>query len=337
MPSQTWKNVFAKLRADRSRRRTVAALALAVGMLARAGARADTTTDRVSDDAKKHFAAGVAFLKDPKAPRYEDAYREFKAAYAASPSPRILGNLGLCALQLERDEEAITAYERYLRENSDVDRDERAQIERDLLTLRAGLVHVRVTTDPPGATIVDTRLGAHGERVVNTYGPASQPLALGVHAGHHILVARLSGYGDAEWEFEAGGGDLGSHALQLKSLAPARVQGPDARPVSRTERPIPTSVVVGAGFTVALGVMTTIVGIGALRRHSAYDSANNGTEVDTADRLRSEGKTLNVATDVLLGVTIVGALTTLALFVSRPSVEVVEQRASSPSDGVIRF
>ena len=55
-------------------------------------------------------------LQDPKAPRYEDAYREFKAAYAASPSYKILGNLGLCAMKIERDAEAIDAYEKYLKE-----------------------------------------------------------------------------------------------------------------------------------------------------------------------------------------------------------------------------
>ena len=40
----------------------------------------------ISDDARAHFSAGVNFLQDPDGARYEDAYREFKVAYAASPS-----------------------------------------------------------------------------------------------------------------------------------------------------------------------------------------------------------------------------------------------------------
>src|SRR6266481_4578482 len=61
----------------------------------------------VTPEARTHFAAGVNLLRDPDGARYEEAYREFKAAYAASPSYKILGNLGLCAMKLERDGEAI--------------------------------------------------------------------------------------------------------------------------------------------------------------------------------------------------------------------------------------
>ncbi len=93
----------------------------------------------------------VALLKDPKMPRYEEAHREFKAAYALSPSYKILGNLGLCAMQIERDEEAIHAYEAFLREGGpEVTSGERMQIERDLLTLKAGIVKVNISSDPPG-------------------------------------------------------------------------------------------------------------------------------------------------------------------------------------------
>src|SRR4051794_36501980 len=89
----------------------------------------------ITPEARRHFKAGVNQLQDPDGARYEDAYREFKAAYAASSSPKILGNLGLCAMKLERDGEAIDAYSRYLREVSDTDADERAQIMQDLQTL----------------------------------------------------------------------------------------------------------------------------------------------------------------------------------------------------------
>src|SRR4051812_8414633 len=64
---------------------------------------------QITPEARGRFSAGVNLLKDPEGPRYEEAYREFKAAYAASPSYKILGNLGLCAMKLERDEEAIAA------------------------------------------------------------------------------------------------------------------------------------------------------------------------------------------------------------------------------------
>ncbi len=66
----------------------------------------------ISERARGHFTAGVNLLQDPDGARYEEAYREFKAAYAESPSWKILGNLGLASMKLERDGEAIEAYQK---------------------------------------------------------------------------------------------------------------------------------------------------------------------------------------------------------------------------------
>src|SRR5262245_22280826 len=112
-------------------------LSLALGFVAPAARAADVT---ITEEARAHFSAGVSFLQYPDGARYEDAYREFSAAYAASPSWKILGNLGLSAMKLERDGEAIDAFAKYLSQGGkDIDRDERAQVERDLKTLQAGV------------------------------------------------------------------------------------------------------------------------------------------------------------------------------------------------------
>src|SRR6476661_7390454 len=66
--------------------------------------------EKISAEARSHFEAGVSLLQDPDGARYEEAYREFTAAYQLSKSPRVLGNVGLCAMKLERDAEAIDAY-----------------------------------------------------------------------------------------------------------------------------------------------------------------------------------------------------------------------------------
>src|SRR3954467_10251265 len=106
-----------------------ASLGLAL-LAATASAWADVP---ISDDARAHFTAGVSFLQDPDGARYEEAYREFKTAYAASPSWKILGNLGIAACKLERDGEAIDAFTKSLAEGgSQIDGEERAQFERDL-------------------------------------------------------------------------------------------------------------------------------------------------------------------------------------------------------------
>jgi pimeloyl-ACP methyl ester carboxylesterase len=90
-----------------------------------AGSSLAHAADAISDEARTHFKAGVSLLQDPEGERVEEAYREFKAAYAISKSPKILGNMGFCAMRLERDGEAIEAYSQYLREVPDIDADER--------------------------------------------------------------------------------------------------------------------------------------------------------------------------------------------------------------------
>src|SRR5438093_310126 len=103
------------------------------------------SADAASEDAaRKHFKAGVAYLQDPDGERYEEAYSEFKVAYELSNSPKVLGNIGLCAMKLERDDEAIAAYARYLAEVADIDPEERAQIKRDLETLSESAARITV-------------------------------------------------------------------------------------------------------------------------------------------------------------------------------------------------
>ena len=173
----------------------------------------------VTEEARTRFAAGVALLQDPKEPRYEEAYREFKEAYRVSPSYRILGNLGLCAMKLERDDEAIWAYEKYLKEGAgDIAASEREQIERDLLTLRAGVAHVVVSTSPPGASVVDVRTPSQGAAIRTTYGQLLQERRLGLRQGNHSMTAHLDGYEDARWTFEASGHDMPAMVLRLQKI-----------------------------------------------------------------------------------------------------------------------
>src|SRR5687767_14188292 len=158
----------------------------------------------ISDQARAHFNAGVNLLQDPDGARYDEAYREFKAAYAASPSWKILGNLGIAAMKLERDGEAVEAFRKYLSEGgTQIEPEERAQFERDAQTLEAGLVRVKIESVPPGAIVVDERIPMAGGAVINRYGPLSGATDVGIRAGRHRMTARLSGYKDAVWEVDA--------------------------------------------------------------------------------------------------------------------------------------
>jgi hypothetical protein len=284
----------------------------------------------ITAEARAHFGAGVNLLKDPDGPRYEEAYREFKAAYASSPSYKILGNLGLCAMKLERDEEAIQDYEKYLAEGKDLGPGEIAQVKTDLATLKTGVVYLTVTSAPPGATVVDVRLPVRGEKITNVYGPIAAATRLGVREGSHQITARLVGYPDVTWEIDPAAGSSASHTFtftKVEAPAPVVVQpAPAAQAPTPAEqpkvatRPIPSGVYVGAVATGLLTAGAVVTGVLALGKHSDFQGENNGTNPTQAQSDKSAGETLNLVNDVCVGGAVAGAVVTAVLFAARPTV-----------------
>ena len=203
----------------------------------------------INEDARRPFSAGVSLLQDPDGARYEDAYREFEAAYAGSLSSKILGNIGYCALKLERDDEAITAYSRYLAEVRDVDPAEAAQIARDIATLRAGLVRVSVTLDSREGNMVDKRVPVRGETITNVYGPVKGKYEIGLRPGHHIIEMRVQGETTEPWDFDAKPGASLSHSFVVNEK--------NVEPAHRSfSHPLPWIVTgIGAATLAAGGVM----------------------------------------------------------------------------------
>jgi len=269
----------------------------------------------ITDEARKHFQTGVDLLDDPDGARNEEAYRAFKAAYAASPSPKILGNIGLCAMRLERDSEAIDAYTRYLAEVADIPEEDKTQIEKDLATLKAGVVSLELTIEPAGAMVVDRRVPVRGNPVINRYGPVQGALNIGIRAGHHELEVTLDGYETATWEFDARMGGTVQHSIVLQIPT-----GPP--PETETTRPVPLSVYIGLAATGAFALVGVITGSVALGKKGDYEEKNDGTNPGEAEKIRDSGVGLNIATDIMFGAAIVSAGVTAILFFTRPEVEV---------------
>lgn len=229
---------------------------LALCLTVRPAAAADVP---ISEEARQHFQAGVSYMQDPDGARYAEAYQEFLTAYAASPSWKILGNLGIAAMKLERDGEAVEAYTKYLQEaGADLDPSEREQITRDMNTLKTSLVNLTVEATPAGATIIDERIPATGNAIVNRYGPVNGPTKIGIKAGKHRLTAQLDGYDPLVWEINAQPGGDQPHTFELKKTPPPPPPGSfsaNGQPVDR-----PTSGLRIASYA-ALGV--GVVGLGA--------------------------------------------------------------------------
>jgi hypothetical protein len=301
------------------RRAALAACLFAAAFTVAPAARADVP---ISDNARVHFKAGVNLLQDPGGARYEDAYREFKAAYAASPSPRILGNMGLCAMKLERDGEAIQAYEAYLAGVPDMSADEKRQTMTDLATLKAGASSIALKVEPAAATIVDVRMPVTGGNVTNVYAAKQGALALLVRPGHHAVTVKADGYASQTFEVEATPGAKLEHTVTLERPHAAAITPEPGPAVSTVKtRPIPTYVYVAGGASVALALGGIVTGSLALKQNSDFKAANNGSDPMKAGGIRSTGETLNVVTDIFFVSALVGGGLTAYLFASRPTVE----------------
>jgi hypothetical protein len=239
--------------------------------------------DKVSENANRRFAQGVRYLTSQDPGRYEKAYREFKAAYADSPSWKILGNLGIVAHELERDGEAIDAFEAYLaRGGKELPADERKQFKEDLALVKAAYSTLTIETQPGGAWIIDERLPDTGEPIVNRYGPTEGKLELRVRAGHHRIRAELNGYDSDTWEFSDPPGASSSHRFELRPERAAREEAAppvEAKHDVRADTKPSSSSGLRAASYVALGLGVVGAGVGTYFAIDGLDKRSTADEL----------------------------------------------------------
>jgi len=286
---------------------------------------------KVTDRAREHFKAGVAYMEEPTGAKYEEAYREFHTAYADSPSYKILNNIALCALFLERDVEAIESYEAYLAvaPKEEIPAQKRTQIDSDLKRLKAGLVKLSIKTVPATANVVDERDTSQGKSVVNRYTTNNGELALGIHPGNHSITVKAEGYAPQTWEFEAAPASTQSHEFTLvaNNAAPtvsATVADPSPAPKVVTEQPTsskrgtPAGVYVGAVATGVFAAAATATGLLALHKKSdVVDLNKTGTHPGQAQTASDSAKRFALFCDISIGAAaIAGAATAYFYFTS---------------------
>ena len=266
-------------------------------------------------EARKAFTAGVNQLQDPDGAKYEEAMLQFRRVYQLIATWKVLGNIGLCAMKLERDGEAIEAYEKYLKEGgTQIDPDEKAQVERDLGTLKASVVMVHLVFPSGQGKLIDERVNSRGARTINEYPIVATTLDIGMHPGHHTLTARLAA-GESRWEDDFAPGSKSEHKF---TIAPAK--GGDQVPGGESVgRPIPTTVWVAGGVTVALAVGATVTGLAANSKRSSFNEINGQPgKQEEAQQLHDSAVSMALINTVLTGVAIAGAGATAYLFLTRP-------------------
>lgn len=304
------------------------------------------------DQAKTHMEAGAAFYNDPSGHKCEEALREFTKAYVLSGSLNALRGAGICALELERDGEAIEMLDRYVREKgAGIDPADKKQLDADLAALKAAVARVSLTVDRPKVRITTVRTPSRGYPITNRYELAQGKTELGIHPGSYVVTASAAGEKDLSWTVEIPNGGTLERAFEwtaAPAAAPGAVvtpppsggDGGDASPSSSPddasggERPIPTTVWIFGGVTVALAIPMTIFMISASGARSDFDAANGTASTATLEDLRSDVTTMNLVSDVFLGATVASAATTAIFYFTRPTVSSAsaQPRRHHPAD-----
>ena len=169
----------------------------------------------VSEQAKLYFGNGVELMQSSP-PNYQDAYYQFKLAYQESESWKVLGNLGLCALKLERDGEAFQYYTEYLQQGgNEIDPGERAALEREMLLITGNSATVTLTASAEGAELVVSRGGSSAPP--QAYKFENSELGLRLRVGTHTLTATAPDGRRRAWEVSISPGQEASHHFNFDS------------------------------------------------------------------------------------------------------------------------
>jgi hypothetical protein len=237
--------------------------------------------DAISDEAKAYFKNGVELIQE-QPPNYQDAYYQFRLAYEKSKSWKVLGNLGLTSFKLERDGEAIQYYTDYLKGGgNDIDPDERAALQRDLLVLNGNSAGLTLTSAASDIDLTDSRAGSTAPP--QSYRLEGGKLALRLRAGTHTLTATHAGK-TIRWEIALSPGRSETHDFDfsdpavaaLAPVASAPTAAAAATPVTQAPEPAPSG---GSGLRTA-GFVTAGVGVAALAGGVVVGLMAKGKETD---------------------------------------------------------
>ncbi len=295
------------------------------------------------EKAKKHMAAGVAFIQDPDGARYEEAYPEFKAAYELSGSLNALQNLAICAMKLELDGEAIEYFEAFLEEKGDdIDPADKKDVDRDLNALKSVVAWISVSSDKPGVTLKDVRTPRSGAAIRNQYKIGLQTKKLGVHPGSHAFTAITSEGKELKWNIDIKNGESHTHEFIYDPGAPVTAEGftEDDADFSDSDDEdedsgggLPAYVWIAGGVTVAAAVPWAIFGAMSFGKKSDYDALHGQAPQDEQQEAYDDLAMTNLLADVFMGVTAAGAVLTVVLAVTAPSGE-EEAEAGEEEAGV---
>jgi len=270
-------------------------------------------------------------LMDQK--RYEEACKKFAESQRIDPATGTLLNLAACHEAMGLTATAWVEFGEALLAARRDQRPDRVQFAEEALRgIEPKLSRLTVVV-PPESRIEGLEVRVDGAAI----GSAAWGVSAPVDPGTHRIEA--SAAGRKPWSAEVKvGAEADKQSIQVPSLEvdPNAAKPPEAPPVAPVggppgqnpahadqlgmERPVPDSVYVVGGVTLAFAVAATVSGAMYLSKNSDYEDANADPNFNPEQReeLRDSARLPYVINTVTTGAALAGAVVTGVLYFTRP-------------------
>jgi hypothetical protein len=189
-------------------------------------------------------------------------------------------------------------------------------VESDLSALKLAVARVTLRADRRDVRVTDVRTPSKGSPVTNDYA-IGEGQTLSIHPGRHSFTASVDGAPSLTWTTDIANGGTYEHSFEFAKAGGAGDQGPKA-PRGPAERPVPATVFVFGGLTVALAVPTVILMVRAGGKNSEYKAQNGKLPADALEPLQADVKTANLVADIFLGASLASLAATGIFYFTRP-------------------
>jgi hypothetical protein len=264
------------------------------------------------NEAQERYRRALELFNDGS---YDAALLELRRAYELAPSYRILYNIALVNVQLNDYASALGFFERYLTEGgTEIPTARVEEVRKEISRLQTRVASVTIVADVTGAevSVDDLPVGKT---------PLDKPVR--VNAGRRRVSVAFEGKAPQNRVVEMAGGDKIELKFKLsepeRAVAPTPIAPPVAPPPRKPppERKVPW---IAWGVTGVLGAAAATTGVLALLAHGEQNDAKAEQNVDPnkLDYVDNKVSNFALATDILLGATIVAGGVSLYLTLSAP-------------------
>ena len=277
--------------------------------LAAAEPAAPAVSASATSEARERFQRGVALYREGS---FDAALAEFRRAYEIAPNYRILYNLAQVQVERHDSVAALNLFGQYLQQGgTEIDAERRAQVERDMQSLRGRVADLTIESNVAGAQLT-----------IDGVESGTLPLAgpVQVNSGVRQVTLAKPGYQSVSRSVTIAGAQPIKLALTLQPLdGGSEAAGAGAKSSAKEPTGTEQSHGLSTGFwvsAVATGVFTgaaVTFGVVSLNRNQKLDDEFNRypTDPKAIEDARSSLKTSALLTDVFTGAAIVGAAATV--------------------------